>query len=162
MSIYRHHSHDVPELNTSSLPDLIFSVLFFFMIVTHMRTDMVKVQYQVPQGKELQKLAHNPAVTHIYIGKCEGRSVECEDGAGNASDYQIQVNDKIVSVGELADYLQATSAKVDKDAAEQLSAVISADRSAPMGLIYEVKMALRKANILKVSYTGVNKKGKAN
>ena len=37
-------SHDVPELNTSSLPDLIFSVLFFFMIVTHMRQVTLKVE----------------------------------------------------------------------------------------------------------------------
>ena len=27
----------MPELNTSSLPDLIFTMLFFFMIVTTMR-----------------------------------------------------------------------------------------------------------------------------
>ena len=34
---FKRRSHEVPGLNTSSLPDLIFTVLFFFMIVTHMR-----------------------------------------------------------------------------------------------------------------------------
>lgn len=44
----------MPELNTSSLPDLIFTMLFFFMIVTSMREVTLKVQFQVPQGTELE------------------------------------------------------------------------------------------------------------
>ena len=35
----------MPELNTSSLPDLIFTMLFFFMIVTTMREVTLKVQF---------------------------------------------------------------------------------------------------------------------
>ena len=55
MSMFRYHSHEMPGLNTASLPDLIFSVLFFFMIVTHMRKETLKVQYRVPQGTELTR-----------------------------------------------------------------------------------------------------------
>ena len=46
----------MPELNTSSLPDLIFSILFFFMIVTSMREVELKVEFKTPQGTELEKL----------------------------------------------------------------------------------------------------------
>ena len=49
---------DVPGLNLASLPDLIFTVLFFFMIVTHMRDVNPKVRYEVPQGTELSKTAN--------------------------------------------------------------------------------------------------------
>ena len=56
MSRFRPSKHEVPGLNTASLPDLIFSVLFFFMIVTHMRTETLKVTYRVPQGRELARL----------------------------------------------------------------------------------------------------------
>ena len=45
MSRFRHRKHDVPGLNLASLPDLIFTVLFFFMIVTHMRDVNPKVRY---------------------------------------------------------------------------------------------------------------------
>ena len=38
-SLYRRSRHNVPTLNMASMPDLIFTVLFFFMIVTHMRSD---------------------------------------------------------------------------------------------------------------------------
>ena len=60
---------EVPMLNTASLPDLIFTVLFFFMIVTHMRTTTSKVQYALPQGTELKRLVKKSAVTSIYIGR---------------------------------------------------------------------------------------------
>ena len=37
MRLYRSRKHEIPALNTASLPDLIFSILFFFMLVVHMR-----------------------------------------------------------------------------------------------------------------------------
>ena len=51
----RQRPRTVPALNVASLPDLIFTVLFFFMIVTHMRDVDPKVQYNVPEGTELTK-----------------------------------------------------------------------------------------------------------
>lgn len=69
MSRFRRRTHSVPGLNTSSLPDLIFTVLFFFMIVTHMRKTVLKVHFQVPQGTELTRLTKKSAVSYIYIGK---------------------------------------------------------------------------------------------
>lgn len=54
-SLYRRSRHNVPTLNMASMPDLIFTVLFFFMIVTHMRSDELKVRLEVPQGTEVQK-----------------------------------------------------------------------------------------------------------
>ena len=59
----------VPVLNTASLPDLIFTVLFFFMVATHMRTVTLKVKYTVPQGTEVTRLTRKSAVTYIYIGR---------------------------------------------------------------------------------------------
>ena len=42
--IFRNRSQrSMPQLNTSSLPDLIFTVLFFFMVVTHMRKTTIKI-----------------------------------------------------------------------------------------------------------------------
>ena len=55
MTIRQRRQHEVPTLNTSSLPDLIFTVLFFFMIVTHMRKVTLKVEYALPQGTELTR-----------------------------------------------------------------------------------------------------------
>ena len=69
MSFFRRTRREVPMLNTASLPDLIFTVLFFFITVTHMRQVTLKVKYRVPEGTELTRLVKKSAVTHIYIGK---------------------------------------------------------------------------------------------
>ena len=60
---------EMPALNTSSLPDLIFTLLFFFMIVTTMREVTLKVQFTLPQGTELEKLEKKSLVTFIYVRK---------------------------------------------------------------------------------------------
>ena len=60
---------EMPALNTSSLPDLIFTLLFFFMIVTTMREVTLKVQFTLPQGTELEKLEKKSLVTFIYVGE---------------------------------------------------------------------------------------------
>ena len=96
-SIFRRSSHDMPGLNLASMPDLIFTVLFFFMIVTHMRHDDVKVRYQVPAGTEVQKLQQKSAVINIYIG--EGK---------------IQVNNQLTDVEHLPQLIEAERKKLSE------------------------------------------------
>ena len=96
MMNFRKKSHEVPGLNTSSLPDLIFSVLFFFMIVTHMRQVTLKVECRMPQGKHLTRLTKKSAVSHIYIGK---PTKELQGKYGK--DSQIQLNDKFATAPEV-------------------------------------------------------------
>lgn len=153
MSIYRRRSHDIPELNTASLPDLIFTILFFFMLVTHMRKVAVKVKYQVPQGTELTKLVKKTAITYLYIGKPMN-----ETGQLASDSLCIQMNDKLVDVAEIKNYLvkeRATMAAEDK---KQMSVSIRADKETPMGRIIDIKQSLREANVLNVNYAATKKK----
>ena len=70
MSRFRQYTNrEVPELNLAALPDLIFTVLFFFMIVTHMRQVEPKVSYQVPQGTEVNKEVSKAGLVYILIGE---------------------------------------------------------------------------------------------
>lgn len=155
MSMYRHHSHEVPGLNTSSLPDLIFSVLFFFMIVTHMRNANVLVKYKVPAGTELTRLTRRSATSYVYVGRPMGTP------AGTPS--EIQLNDKLVSVPELQMYMDHANKSLDDEDRRNMEVSLKADRDTRMGVITDIKQALRKANVLKINYsaTSVNKENKA-
>lgn len=153
MSIFHRRSHDIPELNTASLPDLIFTILFFFMLVTHMRKVAVKVKYQVPQGTELTKLVKKTTITYLYIGKPMN-----ETGQLAGDSLCIQMNDKLVDVAEIKSYLvkeRATMAAEDK---KQMSVSIRADKETPMGRIIDIKQSLREANVLNVNYAATKKK----
>lgn len=100
MSRFRTSHHEVPGLNTASLPDLIFTVLFFFMIVTHIRQAQLKVEYRTPQGTELVRLAKKSATTYIYIG----RPVKGQ-GHSDGSPMRIQLNDKYGDIDDIAEYI---------------------------------------------------------
>ena len=65
----RERRREVPRLNTSSLPDLIFTLLFFFMLVTNLRESRPKVDYRVPEAARAERLEKKSLVTTIYVGR---------------------------------------------------------------------------------------------
>ena len=151
MSIIKRRIHEIPALNTASLPDLIFTVLFFFMIVTHMRTINLKVKCEIPKGTELTRLTKKTATTHIYIG---------ERRDGTKMNTAIQMNDKIVTPTDLADIITAERKRMLPEDRIQMIVSIKADQATPVGIITEVKQVLRKTNALHISYTATDVKKK--
>ena len=152
MMNFRKKSHEVPGLNTSSLPDLIFSVLFFFMIVTHMRQVTLKVECRMPEGKHLTRLTKKSAVSHIYIGK-PTKDQQAKGGTGT----QIQLNDKFATAPEVMDYMSAEKKRMSPEDQKLMTVSIKADKDTKMGVITVVKQALRQAKALKISYSAVEK-----
>ena len=154
--------HGVPSLNVASMPDLIFTVLFFFMIVTHMRSDEVKVRLEVPAGSEVKKLTGHPAIVNIYIGRQgdrETRSQESgvrrlESGVRRLDNtWLVQLNGDLVSPSEIPARINAIRSKLSPENAERLTVSFRADRHAPMGLVSDVKQALQQAYALKINYS---------
>ena len=150
MSIFRRRSHRVPALNTSSLPDLVFTVLFFFMIVTHMRRVTLKVKYQTPQGTELTRLTKKTVNTYIYIG--------APIGSQDAANSRIQINDELVTADEVTDYMAEERKRLSPEDLNQMSVTIKSDRNTRMKVITDVKKSLRKANTLRIYYAATDKK----
>lgn len=157
MSMFGRREHEIPGLNTSSLPDLIFTVLFFFMIVTHMRQVTLKVDYRAPQGKQLTRLTKKSAVSYIYIGK----PVQSLPGVSNvetdSSRVCVQLNDKLATPAEVMDYVLAEKRRMSAEDQRQMTVSIRADRQVPMGVVMDVKQALRQAKVLRVNYSAVEK-----
>lgn len=157
MSMFGRREHEMPGLNTSSLPDLIFTVLFFFMIVTHMRQVTLKVDYRAPQGKQLTRLTKKSAVSYIYIGK----PVQSLPGVSNvetdSSGFCVQLNDKLATPAEVMDYVLAEKRRMSAEDQRQMTVSIRADRQVPMGVVMDVKQALRQAKVLRVNYSAVEK-----
>lgn len=150
MRLYRNRNHDIPALNTASLPDLIFSILFFFMLVVHMRKATVHVKYQVPTATELSRLYNKSSVQYIYIGRPVNRL-----GQVDGKETVVQLNDHLTSIPEIRNYLIRLSAALPPEQRRQLSVSIKADRHVDMGTIMDLKQALREANVLNLNFTAV-------
>lgn len=130
----------------ASMPDLIFTVLFFFMIVTHMRTETAKVRLEVPQGTELTKATKKRTITNLYIGR---------DDKGET---RIQIGERIVPLEMLGSVVTAVRNKMNDEDIELHTINIKADRDTPMGVITDVKQELRKAGALNIRYSAVEEK----
>ena len=142
-------SKEVPELNTSSLPDLIFSILFFFMMVTSMREVTLRVEFETPKGTEIQKLEKKSLVSYVYIGK---PTKEFRSKMGTAS--QIQLNDDFATVDAIGDYIyQEREAMPERDK-PFMRVSMKIDKDTHMGIVTDVKMALREAWALNIVYSG--------
>ena len=138
----------VPSLNVASMPDLIFTVLFFFMIVTHMRSDEVKVRLEVPAGSEVKKLAGHPAIVNIYIGR-QGSKAK----GGQDNTWAVQLNGDMVSPADIPARISDIRSKLSPENAERMTVSLRADRRAPMGLVSDVKQALQQSYALKINYS---------
>ena len=62
-------SKSLPPISTASLPDVIFMILFFFMVSTTMRDQELLVRYKLPEATEVQKLEKKSLVSFIHIGQ---------------------------------------------------------------------------------------------
>lgn len=148
----RNRNHDVPGLNLASMPDLIFTVLFFFMIVTHMRQTELKVRYVVPQGTELEKTGHKGSMVYLYIG----HPID-EHGQVVSDETRIQVNNRYVSVRELPEAIAQAREQMSSEDKARMTVSVHADRDTDMGVINDVKQALRQAGALRIHYSATNK-----
>jgi len=139
---------EMPELNTTSLPDLVFALLFFFMMVTTMREVTLKVQFRSPMATELQKLEKKSLVTFIYVGK---PNAEFREKMGSES--RIQLNDQIAELSEVGAYIGQEKASMKEEDQPFMTTSIKADFETTMGIITDLKQELRKAYALKISYS---------
>lgn len=147
---HRNRNHEVPGLNTASLPDLIFTVLFFFMIVTHMRTVPVRVKYQEPEGRQLARLVNKSTTAYIYIG------LPTDDGLHvTGTEPVVQLNDKYVTPQELRKLIAEMRERMTEEERQQMTVSIRADKATPMHVIHQVRESLRQAGALNVHYGGI-------
>ena len=140
----------MPELNTSSLPDLVFAFLFFIMMVTTIREVTPKVSFSdLPTATELTKLEEKSLVTFIYVGK---PNKEYREMYGSNS--AIQLNDQVTqNPTAVYSYIKQAQTKI-KDARRNLMQVsLKADKETKMNIISQIKEELRRADALNLSYS---------
>ena len=145
----------MPGLNTSALPDLIFTVLFFFMIVTHMRDVELLVHYDVPQGTEVQKLTHKSAVTYIYVGRQASHKSQGSEAPKDT--FYIQLNNRLATVADIRKHIEDERARMSAEDQVRMVVSLKADRDVPMKLIAEIKQALQQSFALRINYSATER-----
>ena len=140
----------MPELNTSSLPDLIFAFLFFIMMVTSIREVTPKVAFQnLPTATELTKLEEKSLVSFIYVGK-PIPELQAKFGTAPA----IQLNDQITTdASAVYGFVKDQEAQIQDERRKLMTISIKGDASTKMKIIADIKHELRRADALNISYS---------
>ena len=141
-------SKSAPTISTASLPDVVYMMLFFFMISSTMREVTVLVENGMPDARTVTKLEKKSLVSNIYIGRPKAEFVGMY-----GSEPRIQLNDKLATVDDIPAFIAAEQARLAPEDRGRMVVSLKVDGDAPMGLVADVKEALRRAGALNVSYS---------
>ena len=146
MSKFRKKKKGMPGISTASLPDIVFMLLFFFMVTTVMRETELKIKTpKLPKADQIQKLERKSLVSYIYVGKSKD---------GTAGD-KIQLNDRISNISDIQSFIFSERATHAEDEIPYLTTSIKADMETNVGTITDIKQELRDINALKINYSTI-------
>ena len=141
-------SSELPAINTSALPDIVFMLLFFFMVATVMRENTLKIQNVLPYADQVEKLDKKDLVMYIYAGKPSERFRQ-----SFGTEARIQLNDNFADVSEIQQFIYSERESKREELVPFLTTALKVDHETNMGLVSDIKMELRKAEALKINYT---------
>ena len=150
--IRRNEKREMPALNTSSLPDIIFMLLFFIMSVTSMKEVTYKVSFTTPQATELTKLEKKSLVRYIYVGT---PTKDFRQKFGTES--RIQLDDSFAEKSEIGEYVLNESSNMNEEDRPKMTISIKADKETRMGIINDIKQELRAVSALKINYAATQR-----
>ncbi|CAL2077565.1 biopolymer transporter ExbD [Tenacibaculum sp. 190524A02b] len=145
MSKFGKKKKGMPAVSTASLPDIVFMLLFFFMVTTTMReTDLLIDSPRLPSATEVKKLERKSLVSTIYVGKAK-------DGKYGTSYDRIQLNDKIGTPEDVPSFIFLERENVSEAEIPFMTTSIKADRESSVGTLADIREKLRDVNALKLS-----------
>lgn len=151
MAFERKRKKGSPGISTASLPDIVFMLLFFFMVATVMREVELKVEVgagDLPEATEIKKLEKKSLVSYIYVGKPKPAFINTY-----GSEPRIQLNAAFADVDDIRDYIIAEREERDEAEIPFMTTSLKVHGETKMGIISDIKQELRKASALKINYS---------
>ena len=142
---------ELPPVSTASLPDIVFMLLFFFMVATVMRDNDLKIENKLPSADQIEKLEKDRSM-FIYAGKPSAQYKNF------GTEARIQINDKFASIDNVQAAVQEARAGLRPELQDRLVVALKVDENTNAGLVSDIKQKLREINALKIMYiTNVKK-----
>ena len=136
-----------PAISTASLPDIVFMLLFFFMVSTTMREVTLMIQNNLPQATQIAKLEKKSLVSNIYVGK---PTLQYQKAYG--TEPRIQLNDKFATLEDVGAFVAAEREARKEEDRNSITNNLKIQSETTMGIVTDIKQELRKANSLRINY----------
>ncbi len=138
---------EVPAISTASLPDIVFMLLFFFMVSTTMREVTMMVNNQLPLATQISKLEKKSLVSNIYIGLPLATYQRVY-----GTEPRIQLNDKFAGLQDIGAFVASEREARKEEERNSITNNLKVDKFTTMGIVTDLKQELRKANSLRINY----------
>ena len=148
--IRKKEKKEIGQISTSSLPDIVFMILFFFMVSTSMKETELVVKFKAPEATEIQKLENKSLVSYIYVGP-PVESLQAKFGSAP----QIQLNNSLSTPQEIGQFIASERDALNEADRNKMTVCLKADRETRMGIITDIKQELRKAEAYEISYASL-------
>ena len=146
MSKFRKKTGTSQDIPTAALPDIIFMLLFFFMVTTVLRETDILVKQILPKATQLTKIEKKSLVSYIYIG-------QPKNVATFGSEPRIQTNDVFIELKDVIQFVNTEKDKLSENERDRITMSMKVDEDTEMGIVSDVQQELRDANALKVLYS---------
>ena len=146
MSKFKKKATAKQEIPTSALPDIIFMLLFFFMVTTVLRETTIDVKQRIPDATQLRKLQRKSLVSYLYVGEPKKTEIW-------GKEPKIQANDAFIDVKDIVLWVTKEKDKLSEVERDQITISMKVDEEAKMGLISDIQLQLREANARKLLYS---------
>ncbi|SFT66682.1 Biopolymer transport protein ExbD [Algoriphagus locisalis] len=140
-------SENIP---TSALPDIIFMLLFFFMVTTVLRDQEILVEQKIPQATQLQKLQKKTLISYIFIGKPKNTALY-------GTEPRVQANDALLNTPDIVQWVNQERDLLPEADRGLITISMKADRDVKMGPISDVQTELREADARRILYASTGK-----
>ncbi len=139
-------SNELPPVNTAALPDIVFMLLFFFMVATVMRETNLLVEQNLPKADQVEKLKKDRSV-FIYAGK---PSDQYKDKYGKEG--RLQIGDKYTDISNIGMALSEARGKLIPELQNKVVVALKVDDDTNTGLVSDIKEELRELNMVRIIY----------
>lgn len=146
MAKFKKSSSTSQDIPTAALPDIIFMLLFFFMVTTVLRETSILVEQKLPKSTQLVKLEKKSLVSYVYIGTPKQVKLY-------GSEPKIQVNDAFIETKDIVRFVNQEKDKLSEVERDRITMSMKVDVEAKMGIVSDVQQEFREANALKVLYS---------
>ena len=136
---------DMPAISTASLPDIVFMLLFFFMVATVMRDSSLMIENRLPSADQVEKLKKDRTI-FIYAGKPSSQYKQFGE------EPRIQFNDAFIGLEDVKTSVLQGITEMNEELQSKVVVGLKIDKNTNAGLVSDIKQELRKANALKVMY----------
>lgn len=150
MSKFKKKNKVSENIPTSALPDIIFMLLFFFMVTTVLRDNELLVEQKLPQATQLQKLEKKSLISYLFVGKPKNTAVY-------GTEPRIQANDVLINSKDILLWVNQEKDKLSEAERDQITISMKADREVKMGPISDIQFELREADARKLMYASTGK-----